>query len=90
MAGNEENISKMYLNTAEMLELRKTDYPAFIDKLYESMTSNPDMSIGDTSRDDTYKAEALQVLITYYEETEHFERCQKLYEIQKEILSDGE
>jgi hypothetical protein len=80
----------MYLNTAEMLELRSKDYPAFIDKLYENMTSDPDMSIGDTTRDDKLKAEALQVLIKFYEDEENYERCQKLYDIQKRMVTNGE
>ena len=87
--GSDNKHTKLYLNTAEMLELRERDYPAFINKLYEAITEDPTLSIGDDTRDDEYKAAAIDVLLRYYEKDDEFERCQALYEIQKRIKRDG-
>lgn len=83
----EEKHKGLYLDTAELLELREKDYDAFIDKLYETIVKDPQVSIED-DEDNEKKEAALQVLIDYYTKYEEFERCQKLFDIQKAIRGE--
>lgn len=84
---NEDERHSLYLDTAELLALREKDYDAFINKLYETIVKDPQVSIED-DEDGQKKEAAIQVLIDYYTKYEEFERCQKLFDIQKVIRGE--
>lgn len=84
----ESNNNNLYLNTAKLLELRSTDYPAFIDLLYTTIVDNKYEAIAD-DYDRQEKEHALEILLEYYKKDEEYEKCAKLYEIQKIIRGDA-
>lgn len=80
----EKKNKKLLLNTAELLELREKDYDAFIDKLYETIVADDQAALEDPT-DVSEKLAAIETLIKYYENAEEYERCGKLYELQKKM-----
>lgn len=85
---NEKKNRKLLLNTAELLELREKDYDAFINKLYETIVEDIQTAIEDP-HDAAEKADALKILIEYYENSEEYERCAKLYDLQRKINGES-
>ncbi len=76
--------SKLYLDTAELLALKETDYDAFIDRLYDTIIGYEEEALQDPEEADE-KIEAIQVILEHYEKNEVYERCQTLYDLQKKI-----
>lgn len=79
-----DNENKMYLDTAELLALKEKDYDAFIDRLYDTIISYEEEALLDPTEADE-KVAAIQAILEHYESNERYERCQKLYDLQKKI-----
>lgn len=61
----------------DLIHLRQTDYDAFMNRLYEALTSEFKDVINDTNLV-SEKSQALWTMIKHFEKKEDFEKCAEL------------
>jgi hypothetical protein len=68
----------------ELVNLRQTDYDAFMEKLYELLTGELKQAVYDATPIDE-KTEAIWTMIQYFSDKDDFEKCIALKKIKEDL-----
>lgn len=75
-----QNEPRYRATLVDLVKLRNTDYPAFMNRLYEALHGDFKDAINDLTPV-TGKKQALATMIDYFQDQEEYEKCAELKKI---------
>lgn len=78
---NSQEYHKMLI---DLIKLRETDYPAFMNKLYEALSGEFKGAIHD-SKPKEEKVQAILTMIEHFSEREEYEKCAELKKLVEQL-----
>jgi hypothetical protein len=79
-----ENSSDYHKILLDLIHLRETDYPQFMNKLYEALSGEFKNAIHDSKPKDE-KRQAIWTMIEHFSAIEEYEKCAELKKLVEEI-----
>lgn len=78
------DVTKYSQAILELVNLRQTDYDAFMEKLYELLTGDLKEAVYDASPVEE-KTEAIWTMMEYFSNKDDFEKCSVLKKIKEDL-----
>jgi len=87
-AENMQQDTPKYRSTlVDLIQLRYTDYDAFMDRLFEALTGEFKDAINDVAPKES-KLQAINSMIDYFSDKEEYEKCAQLHRIVVQLESE--